>query len=243
MVLSQLLAARLFAGENPTGQRVQPGPDEPWYTVVGVAANVKNAELSGAGEPELYELRRNSGEDWNSHTVIILKTSLSLPATLQWVRSQIATIDPTVPVDLETMNESVSRLADQPRFEAALLGFFALAGLLMAAIGLYGVTAFMVTQRTQEIGVRMALGATRTDILRLVGCDGARLLVLGGALGLAAALAVSRILKSLLFSVGPHDPVSFAVVAVILALVGLVAALVPARAAARVDPTVALRCE
>jgi putative ABC transport system permease protein len=119
-----------------------------------------------------------------------------------WVRAQIAQIDPTVPVEVETLSESVSKLADRPRFETALLGFFAFCGLLMAVIGLYGVIAFVATQRTQEIGVRMALGATRLDILRLIAGEGVRLIVLGGVLGLGAALATAQLLKSLLFNVG-----------------------------------------
>jgi ABC-type antimicrobial peptide transport system permease subunit len=122
------------------------------------------------------------------------------------VRAQIAQIDPTVPVEIETLGESVSKLADRPRFETALLGFFAFCGLLMAVIGLYGVIAFVAAQRTQEIGVRMALGATRMDILRLIAGEGLRLILLGGVVGLSAALATAQLLKSLLFNVGPYDP-------------------------------------
>jgi ABC-type antimicrobial peptide transport system permease subunit len=160
-----------------------------------------------------------------------------------WVRSQAAQIDPTVPVEIETLTESVSKLADRPRFETALLGFFAFCGLLMAVIGLYGVISFVATQRTQEIGVRMALGATRADILRLIAGEGVRLIVLGGVLGMAAALAAAQLLKSLLYNVGPHDPVTYAAVALLLALVALVATLIPARAAMKVEPVVALRYE
>ena len=160
-----------------------------------------------------------------------------------WVRSQIAGIDPTVPVEIETLNEQVSKLADRPRFETALLGFFAFCGLLMALIGIYGVIAFMAAQRTQEIGVRMALGATRVDILRLIAGEGVRLIVLGGVLGLTTALAAAQLLKSLLYNVGTHDPLVYAAVALLLAVVALVATLIPARAAMRVEPVVALRFE
>ena len=113
----------------------------------------------------------------------------------------------------------------------------------MAIIGLYGVVAFMAVQRTQEIGIRMALGATRADVLRLILREGLRLIVIGGAIGLAAALALSRVLQSVLFSVSPHDPVSFAAVTVLLALVALVAILIPARSAMKTDPMTALRWE
>ena len=243
LILSQLLAARMFGKENPIGKQVQPVPGGPWYTVLGVAANVKNAGLAGADEPEFYRLRRTFAEDWNPWAVMVLKTSLSPEAAAPWVRAQIAGIDPTVPVETETLTQSVSKLADRPRFETALLGFFAFCGLLMAVIGLYGVIAFLAAQRTQEIGVRMALGATRLDILRLIAGEGARLIVLGGALGLAAALAAAQLLKSLLYNVGPHDPAMYAAATLLLALVALADTLIPARAAMRVEPVAALRYE
>jgi ABC-type antimicrobial peptide transport system permease subunit len=137
----------------------------------------------------------------------------------------------------------VSRLADRPRFETALLGFFAFCGLLMAVIGLYGVISFVAMQRTQEIGVRMALGASRMDILRLIAGEGVRLIVVGGVVGLGGALACTQLVKSLLFNVGPRDPVAYGAVAVLLGVVALAATLIPARAAMRVEPVVALRYE
>jgi len=243
LILSSLLASRLFGDEDPVGQHVQPVPAGPWYTVVGVAANVKNGGLTGADDPEFYRLRRNIPGDWHPWNVMVVKTSLPPAATAPWVRSQIAQIDPTLPIEVETLSESVSKLADQPRFETALLGFFACCGLLMAVIGLYGVIAFVAAQRTQEIGVRMALGATRMDILRLIVGEGVRLIVLGGALGLGAAVAAAQLLKSLLFNVGPHDPFSYGAVALLLGLVALAATLIPARAAMKVEPVVALRYE
>jgi putative ABC transport system permease protein len=243
LILSGLLASRMFGDQNPIGQRVQPVPNGPWYTVMGVAANVKNAGLTGADEPEFYQLRRDVADDWTSSAVMILKTSLQPAAVAPWVRSQIAAIDPTVPVEIETLNQTVSKLADRPGFETALLGFFAFCGLLMAVIGLYGVISFVATQRTQEIGVRMALGATRMDILRLIAAEGVRLIVLGGVLGLGASLATAQLLKGLLFNVGPHDPVAYGAVALLLALVAMAATLVPARAAMKVEPVVALRYE
>jgi ABC-type antimicrobial peptide transport system permease subunit len=124
-----------------------------------------------------------------------------------------------------------------------LVGFFAAIGLVLAVIGLYGVIAFLVAQRTQEIGVRMALGAGRGDILRLVMGKSLRLIVGGVVVGLVASLAVSRVLASLLFSVGPHDPVTYVLVTLLLIVVALLATLIPARSASRVDPMVALRCD
>jgi predicted permease len=243
LVVSSLLATRLFGEADPIGQHVRPVPDGPWYTVVGVAANVKNGGLSGADEPEFYRLRRSLAEDWTPWNVMVLKTSVPAAGMGEWVRAQIAQIDPTLPVEIETLSEGVSKLADLPRFETALLGFFAFCGLVMAVIGLYGVISFVAAQRTQEFGVRVALGATRGDILRLIAGEGVRLIVLGGVLGLGASLATAQLLKSLLFHVGPHDPAAYGAVALLLALVALAATLVPARAAMKVEPVVALRYE
>jgi putative ABC transport system permease protein len=245
LVLSRISVARMFPGEDPLGKRIQVGPNGPWYTVVGVAANVRK-DLSAPDEPEFYWLRRNTVADWSSASrtpVMIFATGLSPEAAASWVRSQIAHLDPTVPVEIELLTERVKRLADRPRFETALLGFFALTGLAMAVIGLYGVTSFLATQRTKEIGVRMALGATRADILRMIAREGMRLMVLGGLFGLVAALAITQLLKSLLFSIGPHDPITFIGVALLLAMVALAATLVPAHTAMSVEPVVALRHE
>lgn len=152
-------------------------------------------------------------------------------------------IDRTVPVETGPLDQTVSRMADRQRFETALLSIFAGTGLLLAIVGLYGLIAFMTTQRTQEIGVRMALGATRGNILRLIATDGLRMVVAGGAVGLALASVVSRVLKSLLFEVGVYDPFTLVVVPVLLVCVGLIAILIPARAGTRVEPAEALRAE
>jgi predicted permease len=250
MILSKLLAARLFPQGDAVGQHIQLPTYQPYfalngpvYTVVGVAGNVKNAGLTGQDDPEYYTLRHNRGEEWRGHCVLLLETALPAAVVAPWVRSQIAQLDATAPVEIETLHEQVSQLADRPRFETALLGFFAFCGLLMAVIGLYGVIAFMAAQRTQEIGVRMALGATRVDILRLIAGEGIRLIVLGGVMGLGAALAAAQLLKSLLYNVGTHDPLVYAAVALLLAVVALMATLIPARAAMWVEPVEALRFE
>ncbi len=253
VVLSQQLAGRLFPGEDPIGQRLNfdrgDDPNAPWFTVVGVAANVKNGGLTGEGVPEYYRLRRNRVEDWDRRgvwgrtSVIVVRTSLPPEQMSRWIRSQVATLDSTLPVDIETLQQRVSKLADQPRFQTVLVGFFAATGLMLAVIGLYGVISFLVTQRTQEIGVRMALGASRGDMLRLVMGKSLRLITGGTVAGLVAALTASRVLSSLLFSVGPHDPVTFALVTLLLIFVALVATLIPARSATRVNPTEALRNE
>jgi predicted permease len=250
MILSQLLAKRLFPGENPVGKHLQFGVfqpyfslDKPVYTVVGVAADVKNAGLTGQDDPEYYQLRLDRPESWNGHTVVLLETGLPVSTVGPWVRARIAQIDPNVPVEITPLSQTVNRLADRPRFETALLSFFAFTGLVMAIIGLYGVVAFMAQQRTQEIGIRMALGATRANVLRLILREGLRLVVIGGVIGLCAAMALTRIMQSVLFKVTPYDPASFIGVTILLAAVAVMAILIPARAAMKTDPVSALRWE
>jgi ABC-type antimicrobial peptide transport system permease subunit len=144
---------------------------------------------------------------------------------------------------MEPLNQSLNRLADRPRFETTLLGFFALTGLVLAVVGLYGLIAFMTTQRTHEIGLRMALGATRGNILRLIANEGLRMVLVGLAVGLGTALLISRMLKTLLFQVSIYDPLTYIVVPLLLSLVALVAILIPARAGTRVEPAITLRAE
>ena len=246
VILSRLLAARLVPDEDPVGKRVQTaGPrSDAWFTVVGVADNVKNNGLTEQSDPEMYTLRRNVPDDWSGNRLIVVIDSVMPVSTIEpWVRSEVASIDRTVPAEMEPLNQTISRLADRPRFETALLGFFALTGLVLAVIGLYGLMAYMAVQRTKEIGVRMALGADRVAVLRLILGEGMRLVALGGAVGLVAALALTRVLKSLLFGVGPHDPVSFVGVALLLVVVSALATLLPARRAASIQPMDALRAE
>jgi len=248
LVLSKSLADRVFPGQDPIGQHLHlangASPDnDPIYTVVGVSADVKNSGLAGDEEPEYYRLRRHQPQDWDQSATIILKTTLPPGPIESWIRSQVAALDPTLPVEIVTLSERVGKMADQPRFEAMLVGFFASMGLVLAMIGLYGVIAFLVVQRTQEIGVRMALGATRPDILRLVLASALRLIAPGVLLGLALSLALSRALSSLLFNLGPRDPLAFAFITCLLVAVAVLASLIPGVSAARVDPVVALRCE
>jgi putative ABC transport system permease protein len=253
VVLSKTLAERMFPGLDPIGQHIQvPKLTGPWYTVVGVAQNVKNGGLAGEEEPEYYRLRRNRVEDWSGSSgesvmthenAIILKTSFPPALMAQWMRREISAVDPTIPFTIETVSQRMRALADGPRFVMALVLLFAATGLLLSVIGLYGVISFIATQRTQEVGVRMALGANRFDILRLITWEGGRLILLGGTLGLGAALIVSHLLKSLLFNVGPNDPISFLAVGLLLAFVSLAATLVPARLAMKTEPLVALRYE
>ncbi len=244
MVLSRQAAALMFPNENPVGRRIQMANHDAWFTVVGVANDVRNNGLTEQSEPEIYLLRRSVGDDWGSiRNAVFIDSSVPAATIEPWVRSEIASIDRTVPVEMEPLNQNISRLADRPRFETTLLGFFALAGLVLAVVGLYGLIAYMTTQRRHEIGVRMALGATRVNILRLIANDGLRMVVVGLAVGLGTALAVSRTLKTLLFQVSVYDPLTYIAVPLLLSVVAIVAILIPARAGTRVEPAVTLRAE
>ena len=247
MILSQSLANRKFPNTNPIGQRIKPSPADPFFTVIGIAADVKNEGLNGSGEPEYYRLRPNHAANLlqgaGESSTFLVETSLPPAAVEPWMRAQIAAIDPTIPLQIETLSQRISKLADAPRFASALLVFFAFTGLGLALVGLYGLTAYMAQHRTQEIGIRMALGATRPNILRLIAWEGLRLVAVGCILGIAAAMAVTQALGSLLFNISPRDPASLIGAALLLALVALAATLIPARTAMRVEPVEALRCE
>jgi putative ABC transport system permease protein len=251
MILSKRLAEWLFPKGDAVGQHIRFANylpyfviNGPTFTVAGVAGEVKNAGLAGQDEPEYYELLSNHHpESWSRHCVFLVETNLPPSVVTPWLRTQISKLDPTAPVEVEPLTQTVARLADRPRFEMALVSFFAGCGLLLAVVGLYGVIAFLVAQRTQEIGVRMALGATRANILQLVLAKGMGLVLVGGLAGLGAAFAISRLLRSLLFGVSAHDPASFLAVVLMLTGVALGATLIPALAATRVNPNEALRCE
>lgn len=245
-ILSRLLAARLFPGEDPIGKRFKSDgfQGHAGMIIVGVADNVKNNGLTDQSDPEMYTLRRNVPSDWSGNRlIVVIHSAMPASAIAPWVRSEVVSIDRTVPVEIEPLNQTISRMADRPRFETTLLGFFALTGLMLAVIGLYGLISFITTQRRHEIGVRMALGATRGNILGLIATDGLRMVGVGLVLGLGTALAVSRMLKSLLFQVSAYDPLTYIVVPLLLSLAALIAILIPARAGMRVDPAVTLRAE
>ncbi len=243
IILSESLTKKMFGTTDVLGQQLRPGSNGPWYTVVGVAADVKNGGLASPPDPEYYVARTHSPDDAARSSSVLVRTSLSARATAQWLRSEIAAVDPTLPVSIETMDQRVGKLAQRPRFNAALLALFAGMGLLMAVAGIYGVVSFLVTQRTQEIGVRMALGATPGEILQLVTGWTMRPVLLGIMVGLAAAMTVSHLLATMLFQVEPDDPLTFASMALLLVAASLLATYIPARRATKIDPMAALRYE
>jgi putative ABC transport system permease protein len=215
----------------------------PWRTVVAVAGNVKNNGIEEPSDPEFYIPWKNEDNQSFRSAHLILRTPLDPRNMSQWLRSETSALDPSLPVAIETMPQRVGQLAQRPRFNAALLSLFAAMGVLLAAIGIYGVVGFLVAQRTQEIGVRMALGATPHAILLLILGRVARWTLAGGIIGLLGSWFTSRLLQALLFQVPVHDPLPVAAALAVEFAVAFLAAWIPARRALRVDPMVALRYE
>jgi putative ABC transport system permease protein len=242
VIVSEALARRMFPGQDPLGQRIRPGHRGPWLTVVGVAANVKNGALAEPDLPEFY-LPRTHASDTGFSAAAILRSSANPKALAPWVRAELAALDPTLPVTVETMEQQIGKLAEAPRFQALLLGIFASIGLLLAAIGLYGVISFLVAQRRGEIGIRMALGATPRAIRRLMLGQAARWTAAGAAAGAVGSFFTARLIGRMLFHASPKDPWALGAAAAMLFAVALAAAWIPSRRAARMDPTQALRGE
>ena len=247
ILVSQALARRAFPDEDPLGKQVRFGvsvddTDEgAAWEIVGVVADTVVNRLEDEPQPAFYVSAWHQPIEGTSLVVRSAGDPLSLAEAL---RREVQALDPELPVHrIRTMSELVSASVAQRRFQALLLAAFAGVGLALAAIGLYGVMAFSVSQRTREIGIRMALGAPGRGVLRLVIGQGLALVIVGVALGLAVALAFSRVLAGLLFRVSATDPAIFAIVPALLLLTALVASYPPARRATRVDPLTALRCE
>ena len=245
-LINQAAAARDFAGQNPVGKRINFGgrdrSGQPiWFEIVGVAANVRNQELQGETEPEIYTA---AWQDAFAGMTFVIPASVE-PTTLSAaVRQAIREVDPAQPVsDLRAMETVVGEAVTQERFNLTLLGLFGGLALLLSAAGIYGVTSYAVAQRAQEIGIRKALGAQRSDVLRLVIRQGMAAVMLGVVLGMLIALAATRVMNGMLFGVSATDPLTFAVIALLLMSVALLACWIPARRASKVDPMVALRCE
>lgn len=247
IIVSEALAKKLFGDEEPLGQslRFTAGGDTPgpWRTIVGVAADVKNNGLIADADPEFYIPWKNDPEVYVRRSYVTFVTSLAPAAVLPWVRSEISGLDPTLPIEFSTMTARIGKLTERPRFDASLLALFAGIAVLLAALGIYGIVSFFVSQRTQEIGVRMALGATSLSISKMVLFNVARWTIAGAALGMFGSWFCARLLQSLLFQVRPHDPTLLIAALLILVAAAFFAAWFPARRAARVDPMIALRYE
>ncbi len=251
VVINQTLARR-FWKESPIGRRVNPQvSNQPnWFTIVGVVEDTRNLGVDKPSGTELYFPEQQVvplfGGSTRQNFVIRAEGD---PAQIAGaVRSAVHSIDPALPIyGMQAMSDLVANSLVRPRFLSALLTVFSVIALTLAAVGIYGVMAYSVSQRTQEIGVRMALGARTSDVLKMVLSQGATLTAIGVGIGLAGALALAfaltRVLSSLLFGVSVTDPATFAAVVALLAIVALLACYVPARRATKVDPMVALRSE
>ena len=245
MLVSDAFARRFFPGEDPLGKRIRIDGEEgkhPPREIVGVVGDVRRGGLDVDAEPEFYVSYLQSPE---RRLNLVLSTETPDAASLtQAARAAVREFDPNQLIwRTQTMDELLGKSLAPRRFNMMLLATFAGVALVLAGVGLYGVMSYTVTRRTHEIGIRMALGAQRGDVLRLVVSQGLALTLVGVALGLACALALSRVLTSLLFGISATDPLTYAVVALLLVAVALVACLVPARRATKVDPMVALRYE
>ncbi|MFL6215595.1 MAG: ABC transporter permease [Blastocatellia bacterium] len=244
-IISQSLARQYFADEDAIGKRIQFGNmDGDLHTlhVVGVVGDVREYGLTKDVRPMVYVNYAQRPRRANDFT-IVARSSAAPASLIPEMRSAVEALSRDVPMKFRTVAQIFSSSLAERRFNLVIIGVFAVVALLLAVTGIYGVMSYVVTQRTQEIGIRMALGATVTDILKLTLARGFRLVATGLVVGLAGAVALTRLLATLLFDISATDPLTFAAVAIVLAAVALVACYIPARRATKVDPMIALRYE
>ncbi len=249
-ILSESLARRMFPHEDPVGKRILKGPQGQWTTVIGVARDVTNLGATRESWPEFYIVRKPSADynfqnqepptGWRAATVIA-RTAVDPKLAAGSIREILRSLDATLPVEVETMRQRVEQVDQRPRFYALLLAAFAGMGVLIAAVGLYGVMAFLMSRRRREVGVRIALGATPASIVRMTLASAARWTAAGVLIGAGGSLAAARLLRSLLFQVQPGDPAAVGAAVIVLCAVTLAAAAIPARRASRLDPMQILR--
>jgi predicted permease len=247
-VVNKALAERYWPGKSALGKRLsldRPG-EGIWYTIVGVVGDVHDAGLESPPTPSIYyPMVRFSDVEWAPRSITLVVRGGGDPAAfVAPLRAVVRSLDPNLPLSqVRPLGEVVERSIARTSFTMLLLVAAAAIALVLGSLGIYSVIAYVVSQRTREIGVRMALGATRRDISRMVLGEGLAITSLGIAVGLAGALALTRLMLALLYGVSPTDPATFVAVPALLAGVALLATWVPARRAARVEPLVAIRCE
>jgi predicted permease len=253
-IINETFAKRYFPNENPIGKRLalegftprrpvspMPWAASPWSEIVGVVADTKRLSLSADTVPEVYM----SYWQWPMQTPeLLVRTNEATAIATAAIRNEIKALNKNIPAPtIETMDAVLADVVARPRYQTMLLTLFGIVALMLAAVGIYSVMAYSVVQRTNEIGIRVALGAQAHDVLRLIIRQGMKLVVIGVALGTAASLGLTRVLTTLLFGVSATDPLTFMVIALLLAGMALLACYIPARRAMKVDPMVALRCE
>jgi predicted permease len=241
-VINEAFARMYWPNQNPIGKRFRKTKaDSPSITVVGLIANARTESLAEAGVPKIYLDMYQTGA---KHLAIFVRGDLDAAAIPDELRQQVQSVDPTLPVfGAQVLNETVCASLSERRFSMEIVALFALTALLLTALGIYGVISYTVSERTHEIGIRLALGAQSTSILRMVLRQGLGLALAGAVFGLAGALIVSHSIAGLLYGVRPADPLTFAAVAILLFGVALLACYIPAHRALRVDPLVTLRHE
>ena len=244
ILVNEALASRFWPNQDAVGKRLDFEEDsgkQVWREIVGVVGNVKHKALAIEVMPEAYFPYKQGPENFMG---LVVRTTSDPVSMIPAIRNQVLSIDKDQPVsDIMTMEQRLAKSVASSRFVMLLLGSFSVLALGLAAVGIYGVMSYLVTQRTQEIGVRMALGAQKRDVLKLVVRRGMVLAIVGTAIGLIASLALTRLMRSLLFEVTPTDWLTFVITSVVLLTVALLACYIPARRATKVDPLVALRYE
>lgn len=246
-LVNQSFARRFFPNENAIGQHLRYKSTNPWITIVGVVGDVRGFGLDKEAKSEIYlpyQQQRFFTYNPLSRMHLVVRTTENPNAIASSLLDSIREIDKSLPTPVTQSMETVlaASIAER-RSNMVLLGLFALVALILTGVGIHGVISYSVTQRTQEIGIRMALGAQSRDVLHLVIRQGMSLVLIGLCIGLVGAIALTRVIVTLLFGVGAKDPITFVAVAALLSIVSLVACYIPARRATRVDPLIALRCE
>jgi putative ABC transport system permease protein len=243
-VINERMATRYWPNEDPVGRRITlglPRPDNPWITIIGIARDVPHRAVDSKPEPDWYASRLVSPQ---RHRFLFVRSALPAATLTAAIRNTVASIDPHQPISsVKTMEQVIHATTAPRRFNALLLGLFAAVALVLATLGIYSVISYSITLRTQEIGIRMALGANQPAILMMVLRKGVVLTLIGAAIGLAGAFALTRWMSSLLFGVSASDPLTYVIVLLVALGAALLACSIPASRATRVDPLIALRYE
>ena len=243
VVINETFARRYFPDEDPLGHRINLDNPQtsPWATIVGVVGDVRHEAMGQEPYPQMYAA---SAQNPPRGATLVMKTEADPSSLISAIRSEIRNLDASLPLyNIRPMEQLTRESMARPRFNTFLIALFAALALLLASVGIYGVMSYSVTQRTHEIGVRMALGAASTDITKMIVAHGLKVSLAGVAVGLAASFGLTRLMKSLLYGVSATDPITFTGIAALLTLVAIVACYIPARRATHVDPMVALRYE